>query len=252
MAKTENKSHKSPKLKGSIFLCCFGSPNSTIKVSIETTIKGSDSIPKEKRTRWFSWKRFHIKKNSNSKTVPLEASVTVKAHYSKPRPKSTLQLKSQAPAATPPPPTQPPPVLPVTPSYTPTQTRHDGSNNIEDTRQETSEVSPMHAKQHVRRLPKKYKPTTTSYDSVVGISVVMVTMVMMIFWGRLCAILCTSAWLYFISRSRLNVTENGVKKKLNNNLDSDLDLDSELYKKKVIMEGLLDRTRRGSNNTLEE
>ncbi|OIW01875.1 hypothetical protein TanjilG_31057 [Lupinus angustifolius] len=250
MAKTENKSHKYPKLKGSIFLRCFGSPDSNIKVSIETTIKGSDSIPKEKRTRWFSWKKIQIKKKSTSKTVPFEPSVPVKAHYSKLRSKSTLQHKSQAPATSPPPPIPPPPVLTVTPYSTPTQTRHDGSNNIEDTRQETSEVSPKHAKRHVRRLQKTYKPTTTSYDSVIGISIVMVTMVMMIFWGRLCAIVCTSAWLYFISRSRLNVTKNDDNKKLNDNLD--LDVDSELYKKKVIMEGLLNRTRRRSNSTIEE
>ncbi|KAE9605215.1 hypothetical protein Lal_00024596 [Lupinus albus] len=251
MAKTEKKSHKYPKLKGSIFLCCFGFPNSNTKVSIEKSIKGSDLIPKEKRSRWFSWKRIQIKKNSASKTVPLEASVPVKAHYSKSRSKSTLQHKSQAPATTPPPPTPPPPVLPVTPCYTPTQTRHD-SNNIEDTCQEIRELSPKHTRRHVERLPKKYKPKTTSYDSVVGISVVVVTMVMMIFWGRLCAILCTSAWLYFISRSRLNVIENVDNKKLNEDMDLDLDLNSELYKKKVIMKGLLDRTRRGSNSTIEE
>lgn len=110
------------KTKTSIFLCCFGSSHLPNKASTESTMKlGSDiSIPKQKRTSWFSWRRFRIKTKSTSKTVPLEASFSDnKAHnYSKSRSKYN---KSQAPATNPPPPTQPPPVLPGTPYYTPSQ-----------------------------------------------------------------------------------------------------------------------------------
>jgi hypothetical protein len=74
----------------------------------------------------------------------------------------------------------------------------------------------------------------------------------MIFWGRFCAILCTSAWLYFIPRFRDSVVvvdvdddhHDDAKMKSKNVVD----LDSEEYKKKVIMEGLLGRNNRGNNN----
>ncbi|KAK7273738.1 hypothetical protein RIF29_14801 [Crotalaria pallida] len=257
MANTENKSHHNKYRKQktcTIFLCCFGSPSNK-KAAIESTVKDSDPIPKEKRTSWFSWKRIRIKKNSASKTVPLEASVPtpVKVHYSKSKSKSTLHHHmSQAPVIDPPPPTQPPPVLPVTPYYTPTQTRHgsQGGNNAEEMRQH---ASPKQAKRQVRRLSStvqnqttqmKQKNTRRSYGPVAGMSVVVVTLVIMIFWGRLCAILCTSAWLYFIPRFRMSTFEND-----NNDLNkksNELDLDSEMYKKKVILEGLLDRNHKGS------
>jgi hypothetical protein len=77
----------------------------------------------------------------------------------------------------------------------------------------------------------------------------------MIFWGRFCAILCTSAWLYFIPRFRDSVVVVGGGD--NHDDDDDdakmksknvVDLDSEEYKKKVIMEGLLGRNNRGNNN----
>lgn len=99
------------KPKTSIFLCCFGSSHAK-----ESTTKGSDPIiskKKKKKTSWFSGRSIRIlliHKKSGSKTMPLEASISDHAHYSKSRSKSTLQHKSQAP-----------PVLPGTPYYTPTQ-----------------------------------------------------------------------------------------------------------------------------------
>ncbi|XP_004498125.1 uncharacterized protein [Cicer arietinum] len=239
------------KSKTSIFLCCFRShlPNKP------STIKETNSIPKQKRSSWFSWRRIRIKTKSTSKTVPLEASFSnVKAQYSKSRSKSTILhgKKSQAPATNPPPSTQPPTVLPSTPYYTPTQTRHGPNPNNNIAEDHTREQRP---KRQDRRLSSTIKTKTTSknlknarssYDSIVGMSVLVVTLVIMIFWGRFCAILCTSAWLYFIPRLRNNVVVNdddiGPKVKSNDIVD----LDSEEYKKKVIMEGLLGRNNRGN------
>jgi hypothetical protein len=76
----------------------------------------------------------------------------------------------------------------------------------------------------------------------------------MIFWGRFCAILCTSAWLYFIPRFRDSVVVVGGGDNHDDDDDAKMksknvvDLDSEEYKKKVIMEGLLGRNNRGNNN----
>lgn len=132
------------------------------------------------------------------------------------------------------------------------QTRHGPNPNNNIAEDHTREQRP---KRQDRRLSSTIKTKTTSknlknarssYDSIVGMSVLVVTLVIMIFWGRFCAILCTSAWLYFIPRLRNNVVVNdddiGPKVKSNDIVD----LDSEEYKKKVIMEGLLGRNNRGN------
>ncbi|TKY69094.1 hypothetical protein E2542_SST05358 [Spatholobus suberectus] len=249
MAKPKGSSK--PK-KPSIFLCCFGSSHAT-----ESTTKGSvpiSKMKKKKKTSWFSWPRIRSNKNSAYKTVPLEASIPDHAHYSKSKSKSksTLHHKPQAPATHPPPPPQPAPVPPGTPYYTPSQTRH-SANNVEDTRQQ-GRASPAHTKRQALRLsssvqsqttPKKAKNARSSYDPVVGMSVLVVTLVIMIFWGRLCAILCTSVWLYCTPRFRKSAAENDDEDPQTTK-SNDVDLDSEEYKKRVIMEGLLERNHRAN------
>ncbi|KAI3419965.1 uncharacterized protein J3R85_012900 [Psidium guajava] len=78
-------------------------------------------------------------------------------------------------------------------------------------------------------------------DPVVGMSIIMVTLVIMILWGRLCAILCTAVWFYFIPRLR-SATERPVSSDGPN--PNRPDLNSEEYKKRVVLEGLLERNRR--------
>lgn len=72
-------------------------------------------------------------------------------------------------------------------------------------------------------------------------SIIMVTLVIMILWGRLCAILCTAVWFYFIPRLR-SATERPVSSDGPN--PNRPDLNSEEYKKRVVLEGLLERNRR--------
>lgn len=79
-------------------------------------------------------------------------------------------------------------------------------------------------------------------DPVVGLSVLLVTMVIMILWGRLCAILCTSAWFYFSSKFKSTAYPAGDPKPSPDPLR--LDLESEEHKKKVVLEGFLERRRR--------
>ncbi|CAJ1932961.1 unnamed protein product [Sphenostylis stenocarpa] len=237
--KPSTTTHEHPsKRKTSIFLCCFGSSH-----AMESPpTKGSDPVSKTKKkatiARWFSRLRFRFNKNSPYKTVPFEHSINSdQANHSKTKSKSTLHHNTQAPATTNPPPPlpQPAPLLPATPYYTPTQTRHGGKSNIEDTRQQ-GRGSPAHAKLQARRLPSTSVETKTTIrkarnDGVVGMSVVVVTLVIMIFWGRLCAILCTSVWLYCAPRLRKSggVNDNGDPRKTRS---YNVDLDSEEYKKK--------------------
>ena len=68
--------------------------------------------------------------------------------------------------------------------------------------------------------------------ALVGLSIIMVTLLIMLLWGRFCAILCTSAWCYFVPCFK--------KRNLNSQYQY-YRYDSEEYKKKVILEGFLER-----------
>ncbi|KAK3422010.1 hypothetical protein EUGRSUZ_G02576 [Eucalyptus grandis] len=90
--------------------------------------------------------------------------------------------------------------------------------------------------------PKPRRARPPRLDSVVGMSIIMVTLVIMILWGRLCAILCTAVWFYFIPQLRWWLaSERPVKGD-----GPDPDLNSEEHKKRVVLEGLLERPRRSS------
>ncbi|KAL8105654.1 uncharacterized protein LOC141678119 [Apium graveolens] len=79
-------------------------------------------------------------------------------------------------------------------------------------------------------------------DSIVGMSVIVVILALVLFWGKLCAILCTAAWFYTIPRLRTAVDSNVTA---NNALESDvLNLNSDEHKKKVVLDGLLQRDHR--------
>lgn len=79
-------------------------------------------------------------------------------------------------------------------------------------------------------------------NSVIGLSVIVVVLVLMLFLGKLYAILCTSAWFYMIPRLTTAVDSNV---KLTNALDSNVpDLNSDEHKKRVVLEGLLQRNQR--------
>ncbi|KAJ6907892.1 hypothetical protein NC651_018359 [Populus alba x Populus x berolinensis] len=60
-----------------------------------------------------------------------------------------------------------------------------------------------------------------------GMSVIIMTLVLMLVWGKLCAILCTSAWFYFVPRLRIG--EDSVSNGL---ISAESFYDSEEYKKK--------------------
>lgn len=84
------------------------------------------------------------------------------------------------------------------------------------------------------------------FDPVIGISVIVLTLVIMLVWGRLCAILCTSAWCYFLPRLR---DAAALAKRKRSGSDGSVcapDLNSESYKRKVVMDGFLGRQNRVS------
>ncbi|KAK3024606.1 hypothetical protein RJ639_044511 [Escallonia herrerae] len=81
------------------------------------------------------------------------------------------------------------------------------------------------------------------FDPLVGMSIIMVTLAIMMLWGKLCAILCTSAWFFCVPRLKTAMKPSNiiVKNVLNS---SRPDMDSEEYKKRVVLQGLLDRNHR--------
>lgn len=78
-----------------------------------------------------------------------------------------------------------------------------------------------------------------NFNSIIGMSILMVTLLIMLFWGKVCAIVCTCAWLYFLPRFR---PENEVI--ITRKVAGDVDRNSEEYKKKVVLEGFLERNHR--------
>ncbi|CDP11010.1 unnamed protein product [Coffea canephora] len=83
------------------------------------------------------------------------------------------------------------------------------------------------------------------FDRFVGMSIILVTLTIMVVWGKLCAILCTSAWLYCFPLIKAQKVEPKVTTR-NGSKSFDLDINSEEYKKKVVLEGLLERNRRNN------
>ncbi|KAK1390251.1 hypothetical protein POM88_018429 [Heracleum sosnowskyi] len=80
-------------------------------------------------------------------------------------------------------------------------------------------------------------------NSMIGLSVIVVILVLMLFLGKLYAIVCTSAWFYMIPRLRTAVDSKVIV----DNIGPDSivpDLNSDEHKKRVVLEGLLQRNQR--------
>ncbi|KAH0757065.1 hypothetical protein KY290_020558 [Solanum tuberosum] len=75
-----------------------------------------------------------------------------------------------------------------------------------------------------------------------GMSILMVTLLIMLFWGKACAIVCTCAWFYFLPQIRTK-NEAVIAGKIDG-VAGDVDLNSAEYKKKVVLEGFLERNHR--------
>ncbi|KAK4750305.1 hypothetical protein SAY87_027754 [Trapa incisa] len=113
-------------------------------------------------------------------------------------------------------------------------------------------IGPLTRSDSFRDLPLRKNPQQEgrgSLDPLVGMSVMMVILIIMVLWGKVCAILCTSTWLYAIPRMRLiGDKSDGSKNSGQDRPESDklvgLDIGSEEYKKKVVLGGLLERNRR--------
>ncbi|GKV15833.1 hypothetical protein SLEP1_g26582 [Rubroshorea leprosula] len=71
-----------------------------------------------------------------------------------------------------------------------------------------------------------------------GLSLLLMSLLIMIFWGKVCAIFCTSTWLFLMPRWSIKPSRSEKMVEL-----PVPEIDSDLYRKKVIMRGLLERNR---------
>ncbi|PWA85544.1 hypothetical protein CTI12_AA147860 [Artemisia annua] len=92
----------------------------------------------------------------------------------------------------------------------------------------------------------KKTPSSGEFDSIVGMSIILVTLLIMVLWGKLCAILCTSAWFFVAPRLGGPEGHSAIAMAEKRRLESgdDMETESVEYKKKVVMEGLLKRNHR--------
>ncbi|XP_002525789.3 uncharacterized protein LOC8282933 [Ricinus communis] len=86
---------------------------------------------------------------------------------------------------------------------------------------------------------KKQENGKVHYGSNTGLFLLLVTLTVLVLWGKVYAILCTSTWLFFVP----NWSNVSGKKLLKNGRVHSQSMDLEEYKKKIIMEGFLDRNR---------
>ncbi|KAK4373465.1 hypothetical protein RND71_008849 [Anisodus tanguticus] len=93
-----------------------------------------------------------------------------------------------------------------------------------------------------RSSQRQEQALSDNFDSIIGMSILMVTLLIMLFWGKACAIISTCAWFYFLPRFRPE-NEATVAGKIGRVADG-VDMNSEEYKKKVVLEGFLERNHK--------
>ncbi|PIN19944.1 hypothetical protein CDL12_07372 [Handroanthus impetiginosus] len=102
-------------------------------------------------------------------------------------------------------------------------------------------ATPTDKKGKMGKKDKEFKKTAGEFDSIFGAVIIMVALMVTLAGGKMCAILCTAAWMYFIPRVRANfVDDYALKLRIDENY---VDLDSKEHKKKVVLQGLLDRSQ---------
>ncbi|KAF5801476.1 hypothetical protein HanRHA438_Chr06g0257781 [Helianthus annuus] len=84
------------------------------------------------------------------------------------------------------------------------------------------------------------------FDSIIGMTILLVILVIMVLWGKLCAIICTCAW-FSVAPRLVAVGERSAVATVEGRLpemQKKVNLESVEYKKKVVLEGLLQRNHR--------
>ncbi|KAK1438044.1 hypothetical protein QVD17_03845 [Tagetes erecta] len=205
---------RSKSTRTSCFLSCFGC------LGKKTQLTNKVNSGSQRHNRSFRFKK------PATKTVPVEENAT-----------STVKLASPE-------------------QGTVTITRSFVSSPLEPlTRSESlpsiKRLKPPHAGGDDVEVDRKKLLGGGEFDFIMGMSIILVILGIMVLWGKLCAIVCTCAWFFVVRRlaaaggaRERAVIDTVGKGKLPLESGDKLDLESEEYKKKVVLEGLLQRSRR--------
>ncbi|XP_010491449.1 PREDICTED: uncharacterized protein At5g23160-like [Camelina sativa] len=260
MAKTEKRVRERSLGSSSSFLGCFGFSRKihSDKPMVAKEDGGEKKMKKKNKkriSRWFSCSKFRLK-NGEIKPSPIEETekptlkVVDETDHDKQKPLSVVIRRTTDRQN-----------IPVDDKSVNQDTTEDSKDKTldrsksmeplgsfkEDTcpervctskRYEKPDLKPTRVKHNGSRVDK--------FDPVIGISVIILTLMIMLVWGRLCAILCTSAWCYVLPRVR---DAAALAKRKRNGSDGSAfvsDLNSESYKRKVVLDGFLGRPNRVS------
>ncbi|XP_042512738.1 uncharacterized protein At5g23160-like [Macadamia integrifolia] len=97
-------------------------------------------------------------------------------------------------------------------------------------------------KTQAKKPASQGKSPTGKFDPMAGLLVLVVALALLLICGRVCAILCTSLWFYAVPRLIATKSDDGAA--ANGPISELPDFNSEAYKKKVILEGWLERNHR--------
>ncbi|XP_010688695.2 uncharacterized protein At5g23160 [Beta vulgaris subsp. vulgaris] len=126
-----------------------------------------------------------------------------------------------------------------------------GSTHQDDENRPTNQsyCATCHNDQHPATLKVVKRPTfgnKSTNDSLIGISIMLSSLIILLIWGRLCAILCMCGWLYCTPLLRGDrVVVVTPKNQMNTKLSMQ-DYNSEMHKKKVVLQGFLQRDHKSA------
>ncbi|CAG7879022.1 unnamed protein product [Brassica rapa] len=204
MAKTEKRARERI-VSSSYFLGCFGLSrkiySDKAKVAAEV---GCEMKKKKKRSRWLLCSKFRSK-NREIKPAPIEeteiTTSSVENETDKKKPVSLISCIT----------TDRTNVLADDKAVN-QETKETKPKELRDVTTDRSKPTETLASSREDTRPERISNTKPSrettgsrvrkFDPVIGISVIILTLVIMLVWGRVFAILCTSAWCYSLPRLR--------------------------------------------------
>ncbi|KAL0709231.1 hypothetical protein Bca4012_016209 [Brassica carinata] len=208
MAKTEKRARERT-VSSSYFLGCFGLSRKIYSdKAMDAAEEGGEMKmkKKKKRGRWLLCSKFRSK-NREIKPAPIDEETAEKSTSSvedetdKKKPVSVISRVTANSKN-----------VPTGDKAVNQETKETKPNDLPDVTTDRSEPIEQLGSSREDTCPEQISNTKPSgektgsrvgkFDPVIGISVVILTLVIMLVWGRLFAILCTSAWCYFLPHLR--------------------------------------------------
>ncbi|CAN8256882.1 unnamed protein product [Cochlearia groenlandica] len=259
MAKTDKRDRERKGSSSSNFLGCFGF--SRKRNSDKPAVAAEDGVEKnlkknKKQSRWLFSSKFRLK-NREIKPAPIEETTVkpiscVEDETDKQKPVPVISRMAYRNNIS-------PGDKIVNQETKKTKLKEirelttDRSKPMEQIASSSEDTCPKRISKSTRDEKPDLKPSrerngsrVEKFDPVIGISIITLTLMVVLIWGRLFAILCTSALCYFLPRIRDATASEKRKRSGDGNAAFLQDLNSESYKRKVVLDGFLGRQNRVS------